>query len=51
MFFKDDGRYIEAEALLEKAVEIRLVFLQCYTFLSNLKSLEVLNALVTSTFD
>ena len=31
MFFKDDGRYIEAEALLEKAVEIRLVFLQCYT--------------------
>ena len=33
MFFKDDGRYIEAEALLEKAVEIRLVFLQYYTFL------------------
>ena len=32
MFFKDDGRYIEAEALLEKAVEIRLVFLQCYTY-------------------
>ena len=31
MFFKDDGRYIEAEALLEKAVEIRLVFLQHYT--------------------
>ena len=30
-FFKDDGRYLEAEALLEKAVEIRLVFLQCFT--------------------
>ena len=30
-FFKDDGRYLEAEALLEKAVEIRLVFLQYFT--------------------